>query len=247
MQGMNNVSKAEALRIIHNCATAYKANLAHKKLLFITVKNHLPAHFEAVFLPRNFLHLTGVRSDLDSMEFYNLAVNDRLRENEFEFNLDGTTIKKLNVLPVLMNIHFSARMAGDYDYSQSLLVTDKLAGTVTAAMGFKKKDSLYVPNTSLKVDLRDISIRPIQRIAAVFIKDRREEKYTRLTYIAKGLKIDDAIFKPSLRDKVDSVNLTAAFEIPKKSIAENLAEAIKEAAEQNPPKVKQNRRDEPEL
>jgi hypothetical protein len=48
---MTNISKVEALRIIHNCAMAYKTNLAHKNLMFITIKNKLPEHFEAKFLP----------------------------------------------------------------------------------------------------------------------------------------------------------------------------------------------------
>ena len=156
---MKSKSYKEALRIIHNCALDYKNNLAHKNILFVTLKDSVAAYFEVAFLPRNFLHLTGVQTKLRSADFYYLAVRDRLREQDFRFAFDGTTDKKLDVLPILMKIHLTARMVGDYDYSKSFLVTDKIAGTVTAAMGFRKngESDFYVPNTALSTDMRDVT------------------------------------------------------------------------------------------
>ena len=167
----------------------------------------------AAFIPRNFLHLTGVRTKLGSIEFYNMAIRGRLREQDFEFMADGTTDMKLDVLPQLMNIHVSARMAGDYDYSKSLLVTDKLTGTFTAAMGFRKtgESGVFVPNTALNTDMRLISIKPIHRIAAIFQKKKQVDKYNVLTYLAKGLTIDDNALAPVLREKVNEQILTATL------------------------------------
>ena len=211
--------KTEALRIIHNCALSYKQNLAHKNLLFVTTQDTKTTCFETAFLPRNFLHLVGASTKLGSTEFYSMAIRGRLGEQDFGFMTDGTTEMKLNVLPQLMNIHISARMAGDYDFSKSLLVTDKLAGTVTAAMGFRKTGDkgIYVPNSALNTDLRLISIKPVQRIAAIFQKSKLDKKYTILTYIAKGLTIDDDVLSTMMRDKVDRQNLTATFSIPIKN------------------------------
>ena len=178
-------------------------------------------HFEAAFLPRNYLHLTGVRTTLKSVDFYNMAVRDRLSERDFRFADDGTTDKKLGVLPALMRIHLTARMVGDYDYSKSFLVTDKVAGTVTAAMGFRKNGDrhidIYVPNTALSTDMRLITRKPVQRIAAIFVKPQNEKIYTHLTYIAKGMAIEDEILTPILKEKVDVENLRADFEIDKKT------------------------------
>ena len=185
--------------------------------MFVTTQDASTACFEAAFLPRNFLHLTGARTKLGSIEFYNMALRGRLDERGFDFMADGTTEMKLNVLPQLMNIHVSARMAGDYDNSKSLLVTDKLAGTVTAVMGFTKTsdNGAFVPNTALNTDLRLISKKPIQRIAAIFQKMKQDEKYSTLTYIAKGLTIDDGALAYVLRNKVDMQSLTATFTIPR--------------------------------
>ena len=60
-------------------------------------------------------------------------------------------------------------------------------------------------------------IKPIQRIATIFQKKRLEEKYNILTYIAKGLTIDDNNLVTVLREKVDVQMLTATFPIPRKS------------------------------
>jgi len=170
-------TKAEAIRIVHSAAVAYQGNLVNKNLLFVAVENGKAVLFETSFLPRNFLHLTGIRTSLSSITFFNLALRDRLREQDIAFTADGTTDKKLDVLNSLMNIQVTARMLGNYDHSQRLLVTDKLAGTVTSAMGFRKDGDYYLPNTSLKTDMRTISIKPIQRIAAVFVKQIQEPMY----------------------------------------------------------------------
>ena len=197
------LSKADAIRVIHNNAMAYKNNLTNKNLLFFTLCQGEYASLEVAFLPRNYLHLTGVQTSLRSTDFYNLALRDRIREQDIAFSGDGTTVMKLYILPSLMNIHINARMVGDYDDSKSFLVTDKLAGTTTAVMGFKKDGEYYIPNTALKYDIRDVVKRPVQRVIGIFIKERHEYTYCRYSYLAKEYKINDVIFLPELSTKVD--------------------------------------------
>jgi len=204
-------SKSEALRIIHSGAVAYQNNLVNKNVLFVAVSLGKAELFEASFLPRNFLHLTGIRTKLNSTTFYSLALRDRISEQDITFADDGTTDKKLDVLQSLMNIHVTAKMLGNYDNSQRLLVTDKLAGTVTSAMGFRKDGDYYMPNTSLKTDMRTITKKPVQRIVAIFVKGFNDTKYRNMTYIAKGLTIDDTVLIPVMRERVDKDNLNITF------------------------------------
>ena len=215
---MKSITIASALRIIHNCAIKYKNNLSHKNILFITQQNGISTFFEAVFLPRNYLHLTGIRTELNSVDFYNMAVRDRLKEQDILFAADGTTDLKLCALPTLMRIHQTARMVGNYDYSKSLLITEKIAGTVAAAIGFRKKNecdnSLFIPNTALSIDMRQIIQKPIQRIVAMFIKKQQDEFYHELTYLAKGLTLNDELIRPVLKARVDMNKLSASFTIP---------------------------------
>ena len=213
---MITLVKMEALRAIHNGALAYQENLVHKNLMFVTIQKNTASCFEAAFLPRNFLHLTGVHTKLNSTDFFTMAVRDKLSERDFELTRDGTVRLKLSVLPSLMNIHKTARMAGDFNHSHTLLVTDKLAGTVTAAMGFKKNGGFYLPNTALNTDVRSVVKNPVQKIAAIFRKPKQAEQYSELTYIAKGLTIDDPALQPVLAEKVNRQDLTASFPIPQK-------------------------------
>jgi hypothetical protein len=208
-------TKAEALKIIHDCAVLYKNNLAGKNLLFITILDNEAIEFETAFMPRNYMHLTGVSSQFKGDLFYRAALNNRLSINDITLSPDGKTEQKLDVLPQLMNIHLSARMIGDYNNTRPLLIADKFAGTVTMAMGFIQINDVYIPRTALKVDMREITTQAARRrIAVIFVKQRTETLYTHLSYIAKGMTIDDDILTPILHKRVDIQNLTALFPIP---------------------------------
>ena len=212
-------TKDEVIKKIRECAILYNKNLVGKNVLFITIGDNKPYYFETVFLPRNFLHFTGVKTSLNSTLFFRSAVNNKLSIDDITISTDGTTELKLLVLPTLMNITKTARMVGNYDNSKSLLISDKFAGTVTSAMGFVETDNgYYIPNTVIKEDIRQITKRPQQKIAATFIKNQKDKKYTYLTYIAKGFTIDDNIFKDIFLKKIDMENLNSKFEIPRSII-----------------------------
>jgi len=208
-------TKAEAVKLIRDCAILYSKNLANKNVLFITSHDGITSGFEAQFMPQNYMHLTGVSSRLKSVLFYQSAINNRLSVNDITLSPDGKTEQKLDVLPQLMNIHILARMIGDYDNHRPLLVADRFAGTVAMAMGFVRiNNGLYVPSTSLKMDVRDITTQATRRrVVSIFIKPRREALYKQLTYIAKGVTINDINLLPILREKVDLEDLTATFPI----------------------------------
>lgn len=104
---------------------------------------------------------------------------------------NGTTEIKLLVLPQLMKIYNTAKMVGNYNFSKSSLYTEKLTGNITACLGFVRDDKYYVPNTALKEDIRDISIKPQHRVLAVLRKAVNQSIYKEICYIAKGLIIQD--------------------------------------------------------
>jgi len=208
----------EVIRIIHNCAVLYSNNLLNKTVLFVTAGESKADCFEALFRPENFLHLTGVKTNLEASLFLYTAINRKLSPSSITFDVSGTARIKLEILPRLMSIHVLARMVGDYDNTKPLLITDKFAGTVTMAMGFAYINGLYIPNTALKLDVRDITSKATRRkVAAIFVKPRGDDLYKRLTYIAKGMTIDDDIFASMLRENIDIENLIADFPIPRKS------------------------------
>lgn len=134
---------------------------------------------------------------MSAKEFYEKCLAHRLRTSDFEFSNDGTTPLKLDILPALISKNLSATMVGDYNSRNPKLVTDKLAGGTAACMGFVPTGSKqrYVPNTTLKVDIRDY-IRNQARVIAIFRKPMDSERYEEATYFAK--KVDwDAVTYPA--------------------------------------------------
>ncbi len=198
---MGQYTKAQAISIVVNCAEQYRENLANKNLLFICQDKHKKiTAVEFSFDASNFLHLTGLKvkkprhhtsgtgDTISAKEFYEKCLAHRLSVNDFEFAKDGTTQLKLEILPRLISKNLSATMIGDYNSRNPKLVTDKLAGSVAACMGFVPTGPTdrYVPNTVLKVDIRDYISNQV-RVIAVYRKPMDAERYEEATYFAKKI------------------------------------------------------------
>lgn len=106
------IHKKEALRIVIATAKEYQRKLEGFNYLFIyrDRKSNNVDFFETVFLPRNFLHLTGIeyvdsegRLQNKAIDFYNKCTKNLLTEDEIKFKADGTTPLKLQALPKLVN------------------------------------------------------------------------------------------------------------------------------------------------
>lgn len=199
---MGNITKEMAISIVVSCAKQYKENLAGKSLLFVCQdKDEKVSCMEFTFDASNFMHLTGLKpmgyiddnSDetikrIRAKDFYKKCLNHKLSVRDFEFSPDGTTPLKLEVLPSIINKNLSANMIGDYNSSNPKLYTQKLVGNVNACMGFVEDEHTfrYVPNTVLKIDMRDY-VTNSARVLAVFRKMRDTDKYYECTYVAKGV------------------------------------------------------------
>ena len=188
------MKKEQAIKIITESAKIYKENLENKNLLFFFGSEKSPEFFEASFLPRNFLHLTGVKTVekriLGSVDFYEKCLKGKLSPSDFSFAENGTTDMKLSILPQLMKIQTCAKMVGVYDYKKSVLYTEKIAGNIYACMGFIKENDYYIPNTALREDIRDISVQPQKRVLAIFKKNIPQKFYDEIPcYLAKKVDI----------------------------------------------------------
>lgn len=199
------MKKDEAIRILTTCAEKYKDNLENKNLLYIFTDNLKTLHFESLFLPRHYLHLTGVKllsGNIKSIDFYRLCLRKQLSQSVFSFHENGTTEMKLSVLSQIMNIQKTAKMVGDYDNTKSVLFTEKIVGTVTACVGFVREGNYYLPNTTLREDIRTITIRPQKRVLAILSKNTKDKQYSETTYLAKGVTIDSVIQTEELKSIV---------------------------------------------
>lgn len=181
-----------AIKIVVKCAKIYEENLLNKNLLIVFKdKNDKFNILETEFLDKNFMHLTGIKTkNIKSKQFLKLALNSRLPLNLLSFSDDGTTVLKLSVLESAMNVDKLARMVGDFDGVRHHLMTDKLAGTTNMCMGFcDMGDEIFVPNTVLKEDIRNIS--KSNRILAIYKKSSNDVFYDELTYLAKNVDVSN--------------------------------------------------------
>ena len=103
-----------------------------------------------------------------------------------------------------MKIQTCAKMVGVYDYTKSVLYTEKIAGNIYACMGFIKENNYYIPNTALREDIRDVSVRPQKRILAIFKKNIPQKLYcTPPCYSAKKIDISSLLSSDNLKQKFD--------------------------------------------
>lgn len=111
-------------------------------------------YFEAVFLPRNFQHLTGVEFlDMEgnlqknSVFFYHKCLDNTLTEDEFRFKEDDTTPLKLEALPKLIQFLRFSKMTALYNGIRAKLAVDRVAGTINYCLGFIKDGDYFVPSS----------------------------------------------------------------------------------------------------
>lgn len=70
--------------------------------------------------------------------------------------------------------------------SQPKLYTDKIAGSLSACMGFVRDsgEGRFVPNTVLEGDIRT-KVKAADRIIATYRKNRGEKQYSEVVFTAK--------------------------------------------------------------
>jgi len=203
----NITDKKEAIGIIYRCALIYERNLADKCLIFVTDSKDNSADFEAQFKRNNFKHLTGSATANTNPEvFYSRAIENRLQPDDILLSADGTSSRKLSVLPKLVCIHNTARMVGDYGGAR--VVVDKYAGTTASVMGFIAVNNIYIPITALKENLNDIAKKTSRyRVVAVFTKSIGDAQYVHISYKAHDVPLRNIAVMKHLAGIVDFDNL----------------------------------------
>ena len=142
---------------------------------------------------------------LNAYEFYDLLKNVTITVDKYELKIkDITTDLKLQVLPQLMEIDKMANMIGDFSEHNIFLQTEKIAGNVNACMGFVKdeKKKLYLPNTALNKDIRDIT-KERSKIIAILKKDVNENLYKNITYLKKNYRIENLLENDDINKRID--------------------------------------------
>lgn len=204
-------TKKEALRIIIATAKEYAKMLEGLNYLFIYRNrcNNEIEYFEAVFLPRNYQHLTGIEFldaegnlQKNAVFFYHKCLDNTLTEEEIRFKEDGTTVLKLEALPRLVQFLRFSKMTALYSGIRPKLAVDRVAGTTNYCLGFIKEGDYFVPGSCLLEDIRKLGDNPSQILAIMSKKANQSEPiYKEIRYVAKGVPLN----KLKLSDKLSSL------------------------------------------
>lgn len=174
-------------------ARLYNENLNNKRTMFIYCDTY-GAHqaIEVLCRSANYLHLTGVKTNLQANVFFNRAMGGSLSSKDFEIgNLHGVE-KKLYALESIVSLHKNPTMTGDYNNSKIHLTADKIIGTEKFCLALKhdtKRDcyvpnGIYVPVSSLQDRISALVSGKPTRILAVFQKSQSDKEYSVISYIA---------------------------------------------------------------
>lgn len=177
-----NQSFKKYIPIIFTAAEEYAAYLLGTQLLFIgrNIKTGYYSYFEARFLEKHFMHLTGIRprSGTNAERFFELCASHKLKTSDIKALPTGQSALKADVIIPLMKLPFTAKMFGDYNSFGNRLYTEKVSGTTTGCMGFvfDNDDKVLVANTILKEDIRNVT-GDLNQIVAIYQKEIKDELY----------------------------------------------------------------------
>lgn len=198
------MDKQKALEIMKNAIKIYENQYINRAILFIYKnKSGELETFEGVFKRHNFLHLTGVKTDKSPNNFYKLLLDERLSLNDFSFQKNGNTQRKLQVIEQMGLFLKNPLIIG---YSNGHIYLEKnpervIGNNKKLVLGFEKN----YPLTLLNEDIKKCTIADL-KVLFILDKSLGENEYNNFLYIDKSVNKD---LLKKLKDKeiLEKINL----------------------------------------
>lgn len=198
------MDKQKALEIMKNAIKIYENQYINRAILFIYKnKSGELEVFEGVFKRHNFLHLTGVQTNKSPNNFYKLLLDERLSLNDFSFQKNGNTQRKLQVIEQMGLFLKNPLIIG---YSNGHIYLEKnpervIGNNKKLVLGFEKN----YPLTLLNEDIKKCTIADL-KVLFILDKSLGENVYNNFLYIDKSVNKD---LLKKLKDKeiLEKINL----------------------------------------
>ena len=182
-----NLSNREALKVIVEAAKNYDKKLKDKHFLIVYQEGSQMKTACVGFRDMNFLHLTGVKTNLSAQLFYSASISGKLSEKDFSLDTRGKAQQKLAVLPYLHELFYHNCMIGNFINSGICIKADYFVGDSKAVLsvGFRYGKKVDMPVTLYNENVKILS-KPTFKVLAIFEKNYNEEDYRICTYLSKG-------------------------------------------------------------
>lgn len=188
---MKKYTVNEAKNIIISAAKEYEKKLNNKHFRIIYQDKKEVKMVEVGFRDINFLHLTGVATNLSAQVFYSACISGKLSVKDFSIDNKGKVQQKMMVLPYLSDLLYNNCMIGDFVNSGICIKADYFVGNTKAilSVGFKFGTTVDFPVTLYNESVKTL-VKPVNRVLAIFSKEYNCKVYDECTYWAKNMTID---------------------------------------------------------
>ena len=183
--------KKRVIQIVTESAKNYDKFLNNKQFLIIYQTKTGTDYAEVCFREMNYKHLTGIKSSLTAIQFYEACKDSRLAEDEIDIDNEGKVRQKLSVLPYLHALLYHNCMIGDFINSGVMIQADYFVGDtkLVLSVGFRRCKSSYDRPVSLYCgDVRKMT-NPTNKVLVIFKKTISEDEYKEIAYSSKNLDV----------------------------------------------------------
>ena len=199
---MKNYDVKQALQIILQSATDYNDKLNNKDFLIIYKEKNEIKTCNVRFRDFNFLHLTGVKTNLKAKQFYSACLSKKLSLRDIKIDKKGKVQQKLAVLPYLADMLYNSCMIGDFINSGISTKADYFVGNTKAilSVGFRYNKVADIPVTLYCENVKKL-VKPTCKVLAIFNKKYNNLKYEECTYLAKDCKVNN--FESNIKQQLE--------------------------------------------
>lgn len=199
---MKNLTKKQSIKIIVNAAKNYDSILNKKHFLILYHTMQGIKYVKFGFRDYNFLHFTGVKTNLSAKVFYSASLNEKLSEKDIDLNTKGKAQQKLAVLPYLHELFYNHCMIGISLNGGIYIESDYFVGNTKAfiSVGFRNNKNVDIPVTLYNASVKKLT-KPTYKVVGIFSKMYYENKFNTCTYSSD---LDMSQLPDDIQDMIDT-------------------------------------------
>ena len=204
-------NKEKLLKDLNHAKKIFDKYLLNKDFLYIyeNKNDNLIEYFEMKCTANNFLHLTGIKTNITASNFYSALSNGKISLKDIDYKLNGTTRLKLEVfsrLPLLFNSSIQVCFQDDFftlRLQVDIMLNKLPLNRKDIILGLKKikKSNFFVPASILKEEPQKIG-KNFSRVLCIMEKNRFDKKYSVIKYKVKDIDIDE-LLNEIICEKID--------------------------------------------
>ena len=173
--------KERVRNVLISSAKDYNDNFANKLYLIFAKEFKFSKYYTVLAKEDNFLHLTGVATNLKPLDFYNKCISGNLLESDFDIGSKqrkGSIRRKINVLSDAMNLFVAGKkIVVEEKFVKNKVVCSFARSDNTCTLGF-----ILENNAKPKTLLKGNELINITDVGLIVEKDIYSDKVKRVVY-----------------------------------------------------------------